>query len=124
MSDFRYPYCRTCLGNFPMREEMYNDLEECGNTFYCPQGHPLVIHRSTIVSELRSLKRRVSYRDDTISRLVKHSDALRGVQTRQRNRLLKGACPYCNKYDRVTYKTPSYDLIAHIQQHHSPKKKS
>lgn len=112
MSDFAYPWCSECQENFPMHQSSYDDLEECGNTFYCPSGHALEISRSSIVSRLRSADRLASSRWETIERMEKSAVACRGLKTRQRNRLLRGDCPYCGK----TFN----DIIDHIQkQHHS-----
>lgn len=112
MNDFEYPWCSKCHDSFPMRRDDYENLKECGNTFYCPQGHALVITRASIVSQLRIAERRVKDKTSIISRLLKRVESLRGVQTRQRNRLLRGACLYCN--------LTSKDIIKHIQERHKP----
>ncbi len=113
MNEFHYVYCRQCSDNFPMRQTTYDELEKCGNTFYCPQGHALVISRESIVTQLRHVKQESERKSDTISRLENSANALRGVQTRQRKRLLRGVCPYCN----ITPK----DIIKHIRDRHHPK---
>lgn len=113
MNDYKYPWCNKCDDNFPMRKDVYNGLEECGNTFYCPQGHSLMISRKSIVLQFRSTKKRCEYKTKSISRLTKSNDALLGVQTRQRNRLLRGGCPYC--------KTMPHDMVKHIKEQHGPK---
>lgn len=113
MSDFAYPYCSECSDNFPVRQSTYDKLEECGNTFYCPQGHALVISRTTIVSRFRSEARLSACRLRTIDKFYKREAAIRGVMTRQRNRLLRGACPYCNK-------TPQ-DMTKHMIAQHGHK---
>lgn len=79
MSDYTHPWCSKCGDNFPMRQSMYDDLEECGNTFYCPNGHPLVISRTSVVGQLRTELRRNSYKEDRISVLEKRAESLRGV---------------------------------------------
>lgn len=116
--DFRYPYCSTCGDNFPIRKKAYEALEECGNTFYCPLGHGLVITRESIVSQLRTEKRRSRYQQDSLEKLRKRMASYLGVQTRHRNRLLRGECPYCGENVFVS------DLIGHIKAKHGPKKTS
>lgn len=113
MSDFAYPWCSKCQENFPMHQSSYDDLEECGNTFYCPSGHALEISRSSIVLELKSSRRLAFRRLETIERMEKSEVACRGLRTRQLNRLLRGACPYCGKIP--------HDMIKHIQERHSSK---
>lgn len=116
MSDFVYPWCPECDKNFPVRKDIYEGLENCGNTFYCLHGHPLKVSRTSIVSELRTTNRRLALNIVTVSRLSKRIESLRGVQTRQRNRLLRGACPYCGKIP--------VNMVGHIQKHHNPKIKT
>ena len=80
-----------------MRSDVYDGLEETGETFYCPKGHSLDIRRLSVVQRLRSSERSVVYHREMRQQLVRRLDATRGVQTRFRNRLLKKCCPYCNK---------------------------
>lgn len=115
MNDFSYPWCNTCKNSFPMRTDTYHDLEKCGNTFYCPQGHRLFVSQARIVDQRDSIQRSADYRSETINAMWKREEGLRGVKTRQRNRLLRGACPYCGK-------TPK-DLVKHIKDKHGPKVK-
>jgi hypothetical protein len=112
MNDFCFPYCRTCCNNFPMREEAYHELERNGNTFYCPSGHALEITQKSVASRLQSAERSVARQEKTVARLVKSTECLRGVQTRHRNRLLLGHCPYCGDSPK--------DLVKHIKRHHNP----
>lgn len=113
MSDYTHPWCPKCSDNFPMRKNTYDDLEECGNIFYCPNGHALEISRISVVSRLRAAQNRSTHKSSQISRLLKRVESFRGVQTRQRNRLLRGACPYCGKAIR--------NMIEHIRERHTPK---
>lgn len=113
MSDIIYVWCHECKNNFPIREEINDDLEEYGSTFYCPKGHALAFSRKVIVSDLRRVKRALTYKNSLIDKLEKRGESFKGVITRYRNRLLRGACPYCNK-------TPS-DMIKHINEKHGPK---
>lgn len=97
-----------------MKRILEDDLVECGNTFYCPQGHPIHFSRSWIVAEYRCLEREVVYQQDIIRDLRKSIQALRGIQTRYRNKLLKGYCPYCKH-------TPT-NMSAHMKNAHSSDK--
>jgi len=113
MPGYTHPWCSKCGDNFPMRQKMYDDLEECGNTFYCPNGHALEISRASVVRQFRAAQRQNAYKEDRISVLEKRAESFLGVQTRHLNRLLRGACPYCGK-------TPN-NMIKHIQERHGPK---
>lgn len=113
MNELHYVWCNKCGDNFPMRQNKYDDLEECGNTFYCPQGHALMITRDDIVTRFRRARQQSERKSDSISRLENSVRSLRGVQTRQRKRLLRGACPYCGMILK--------DIIKHIRDRHHPK---
>ena len=113
INELHYVWCYKCCDNFPMRQNKYDELEVCGNTFYCPQGHALVISRESIVTQLRRVKQQSKRRLEIIDKLENSARSLKGVQTRQRKRLLRGVCPYCN----ITPK----DMVKHIQERHKPK---
>lgn len=113
MSDFAYPYCVKCGNNFPMRQDIHENLEECGNTFYCPQGHPIMTPRSSLISQRDIAERQSTRGFETITRLLKRVESFKGVQTRQRNRLLCGACPYCKITPR--------DMTKHMKERHGSK---
>lgn len=115
MSDIRYPYCIKCQESFPMREHSFDALERSGNTFYCPQGHLLAVRQNDIVSQLRSSQRFLQRSEDQVHRLQKRIECVKGVITRQRNRLLRRCCPYCAK--SVTDIKESTMLI-HIRTRH------
>jgi hypothetical protein len=113
MNDFSFPYCVTCRNSFPMREEAYHELERNGLTFYCPCGHALCITQNSVASRLQNAQRTIVRNNSTVTRLVRSTESLRGVQTRHRNRLLRGHCPYCGT-------SRFKDLITHIKRHHNP----
>lgn len=110
--DFVYVWCSKCQDTFPMRRKLIDSLEECGNTFYCPQGHPLVYAQKDIVKRLRLAESLSTNRSYIISQMEKSAASFRGIQTKQRNRLLHGACPYCTKVPK--------DIVKHIQEKHKP----
>ncbi len=115
MNGLVYQWCSSCKESFPMRRELHHSLEKCGNTFFCPKGHTLYFSQSLIVSQRDSWQKTADRRLTTINRMARSEESLRGVRTRQRNRLLRGACPYCSK-------TPK-DLVRHINDKHGPKAK-
>ncbi len=113
MNDLVHVWCYECRDNFPMRQSVYDGLEKCGNTFYCPSGHSLIVSRESIVLQMRSTRRSLELRSERVNKLEKQASAFRGMRTRQLNRLLRGDCPYCGK-------TP-HDMTKHIQERHSLK---
>jgi len=115
MNNFVFPWCPSCSNNFPMREEDYNNLERNGVTFYCPSGHPLCITQESVASKLHHAERRNEYYMKTADKLRKRASSLRGVQTKYRNRLLCGHCPYCGT-------SRFQDLVKHIRRHHNPER--
>lgn len=122
MSDeLKYVWCTQCGNNFPMRQDVYDSFEECGNTFYCPQGHSLMISRESIVKWSRATDIRARRYRNRADRLAKSLASLRGVQTRHLNRLLRGDCPYCGESAFVV--AQHSDLAGHIRDHHNPKRK-
>lgn len=115
IDELRYPYCEACKGSFPMRDSTFDALERSGSTFYCPDGHRLVMRQSDIVTLLRSSERFLQRSRDHVDTLEKSLNSVRGVITRQRNRLLRGVCPYCAKNLKGT------DVLAmsqHIRERH------
>lgn len=112
MNDFCFPYCQDCCRNFPMREEDYYELERNGDTFYCPLGHGLCITQRSVAIKFQNAERTIDFKNKKVACLVKSVECLRGVQTRHRNRLLRGRCPYCGD--------SPMNLIKHIKTHHNP----
>lgn len=112
MSDCESHWCEKCQSSFPMYKDTVEELEECGNTFYCPNGHSFEYSQASIAKRLRSTERSLKYVNKRQGRLEKALSASIGVRTRMKNRLLGGACPLCT----VTPK----DLSKHIREQHSP----
>ena len=108
-------WCRGCKEHFYIKQSMYDRFEESGETFCCPLGHRIVLSREYIVRQLRNAGASIRSRNINIVRLTKLVESLKGVQTRQRNRLLRGVCPYCGK--------TSTNMIKHVQRRHGPKRK-
>ena len=113
MADYETRYCNKCQCSFPIFKDKLEELEECGNTFYCPGGHPFAFSQASIAQRLRSKERSLRYAHEQHDRLEKQLSVSMGVRTRMKNRLLGGACPLCTE-------TPK-DLSKHIREKHSPK---
>ena len=119
MNEIRYSYCTQCQESFPMRETVLDSYERSGNAFYCPQGHPLVVRQNDIVTQLRSSERFLQRSRDQVRVLEKQVECAKGVITRQRNRLIRGVCPYCNKdSDQIDERS----MLLHICQRHSKRR--
>lgn len=110
MNGIRYPWCSRCSSNFPMRDSLFDALERSGGTFYCPRGHSLSVSQTSIVSQLRSAEQSLSYVRDRLDRVDKQLSCSQGVIRRQRNRLIRGVCPYCGK--------SSSNMTKHIRERH------
>lgn len=115
MSGMRYCYCSHCTYGFPMSESVYDGYERSGETFYCPQGHRLAITQDSVVGRLRASERSLEQTRDTVSVLCKRIESAKGVITRQRNRLIRGVCPYCNK---SRLEIDEHNLLYHIKMRH------
>ena len=113
MKDCETVWCEKCQSSFPIFTDKREELEECGNTFYCPEGHPFVFSQATIAQRLRSKERSLKYAHNRHDRLERALSASIGVRTRMRNRLLGGACPLCTAEPK--------DLSKHIREKHSPR---
>lgn len=116
MDDIRNPYCPNCQKHFVMTEASSDGYERSGETFYCPQGHSLVIRQNDIVSQLRTSERHLLRSEEQVKLLYKKVESFKGVIKRQRNRLTRGCCPYCNK--NVLQITESH-MLKHIRERHS-----
>lgn len=110
MNNMNYPYCFECHATFPMRQADFDGYESSGKRFYCPQGHPLVISQSSVALQLRSRERLLRQSEDHIEVLRKSISGMKSVVTRQKNRLMRGVCPYCGK--------TSGSLPGHIRERH------
>lgn len=113
IQELRYLWCCRCRDNLPMRSDVYNNLEETGEVFYCPKGHVLDISRLNVVQRLRSSERSLVDALGEKDTLWRQLSASRGVQTRFKNRLLRKCCPYCNK--------AVSNLFQHVVEKHDKK---
>lgn len=116
MNEIRYPWCPKCNENFPMRDETMDGYERSGSTFYCPKGHGLVIRQDDVVSQLRTSERFLRRSEDQVHKLEKKIEGVKGVITRQRNRLVRGCCPYCAKNVSTI---DERSMLRHIHDSHS-----
>lgn len=116
MEDIRNPYCPNCQKHFVMTEASYDGYERSGKTFYCPQGHSLVIRQNDIVTQLRTSERFLQRSEEQVKWLYKQIQSVKGVIKRQRNRLVRGCCPYCNKN---MIQITEHTMLKHIRERHS-----
>jgi uncharacterized Zn-finger protein len=112
--------CGKCGVEFAMPQSMRDARRKDGETFYCPNGHPRVFRETTEQKLQRDLESARKQRDWARARATATSDqlaaaersrrALRGVNTRMRNRIAAGVCPCCSR----TFQ----DLAAHMAGQH------
>ena len=82
--------CYKCGISFWVKSQYKNDLIECQNTFYCPNGHPQCFNGKTEAEKQREAKERYKrwYEQARaeIYRLANSNRALKGVITRQKKK--------------------------------------
>lgn len=92
--------CCVCGVNFAMPEDMMNQRRQTGEHLYCPNGHSLR-YRVTTVEKLRkqldSANARARHEADQREASERSNRALRGVNTRMRNRAAAGVCQCCKR---------------------------
>ena len=114
-----------CGITFTVPERWVEARREDHRTWYCPNGHKRHYPAENVVERLQSELAAEQGIAERLRAIIKHKDGLRdamersraalyGRQTRARNRLAKGLCPYCN--ERPT------DLAKHIREAHTEKK--
>ena len=116
MNGIRNPYCPNCHHHFVMSEDTFDGYERSGKKFYCPQGHVLTVRQNDVVSSLRASNRFLLRSEERVEMLLQRIKSIKGVITRQRNRLIRGCCPYCNKDIMAISKSP---MLQHIHERHS-----
>lgn len=104
--------CCNCGVPFGLPEDLYNSLQESGNTFYCPNGHPQIYTRKQSLEEkLKDAQAQLSaekeanewysevYRQakNELKRTRGSLRATKAAHTRTKNRIAKGVCPCCNR---------------------------
>jgi hypothetical protein len=92
--------CASCGIVFALVEVNMKNLRKSGNTFWCPNGHPLTFGET----ENDRLKEQLKYSDEQANHWKEEAQATsrsliatKGVITRLKNRAASGLCPCCNQ---------------------------
>lgn len=106
-TDLEVTDCGVCGVDFAAPARLLKSRREKGGDFYCPNGHVLVFTESEVDrlrKQAKSLEARLtSSRDqqratrDELAAAERLRSALRGVVTRERNRVARGVCPCCSR---------------------------
>lgn len=99
--------CGECGIRWGAPAEWWKARQEDKRTFYCPNGHSRVFHKSEadrLAEELSRTKQQLAERDDTIRRqrelreaAERSAAAARGQVTKLKKRASAGVCPCCNR---------------------------
>lgn len=106
-TDLEVTDCPSCGVDFALPARLLRERREKGGSFWCPNGHSL----SFTDTELEKLRKRTKSLDAQLTSTRDQRDAaradrdavdrsrtaLRGVITRERNRVGRGVCPCCNR---------------------------
>jgi hypothetical protein len=99
--------CANCAVQFAVPARLLAERRKDGQTFYCPNGHKLhfaetELDRVKKENERLAAQRTAAYDQAAAARADRDradrsNRALRGVVTRERNRVGRGVCPCCNR---------------------------
>jgi uncharacterized Zn finger protein (UPF0148 family) len=99
--------CPACGVEYALPEQLVEQRRRDGGDWYCPNGHSLVFKETAEQKLRRELETARQQRDRARARATATSDqlaaaersrsALRGVNTRMRNRIAAGVCPCCSR---------------------------
>lgn len=112
--------CCSCGVEFAIPDRLISQRRMDGKNFYCPNGHSMVFSEPTEKKLQRELEAVRAERDrararatatrDQLDAAERSKSALRGVNTRIRNRIAAGVCPCCSR----TFQ----DLARHMSGQH------
>lgn len=115
--------CCTCGMVFAMPEHFQKQMRKTKAYFHCPNGHAQHYNQSDadkLRKELEVTERRLATARESETYWRKESDridrsrnAIKGVLTKTKNRISKGACPCCNRCF-----TPASALQRHLETKH------
>jgi hypothetical protein len=108
--------CYNCGVTFAMPDNLMRRFRDSGNTFYCPNGHGQKftettedqLRRTERALERAQASRRAAW--DQADAAERSKRALRGANTKLRNKLAAGTCPCCE--------TTFPDLAEHMAAEH------
>lgn len=93
--------CCSCGVPFGIAAEMNKELINNHRSFYCPNGHRQNYIGKTqeekLKEELLVQKNLVNHHRNEADRKQRRLNALRGQQTKLKNRIKNGVCPCCNR---------------------------
>ncbi len=105
--NFHQITCGICKQPFAVIESKYNRCKDRGESFFCPDGHSLVFtetEKQRLEKELEKEKKRrewaeINAKDNYVMFKVeeRRSRALKGVNTKIKNRIGNGVCPCCSR---------------------------
>ena len=106
-TDLEVTDCPSCGVDFAAPARLLRQRREQGGDFYCPNGHVLKF-TETEIDKLRKRTKSLdaqltSSRDQQratraeLESAERSRSALRGVVTRERNRVARGVCPCCSR---------------------------
>lgn len=93
--------CSICGAVFGMSNAKYTRCRERLEHWWCPNGHRLVFKESEVErlkQELAHKTRLCEYAEADLETTQRSLTATRGVVTRTRNRIARGACPCCHRH--------------------------
>lgn len=93
----------TCGVVFGMPKDLERRRRGDGETFYCPNGHPLVFSdEQTAQEKLKDVEARELALQDQLSAAIRDAESSRTELLRVRSRIANGVCPCCNRsFDNV-----------------------
>ena len=77
--------CIKCNVVFWITSEHHQQLVQCKNTFYCPNGHAQFYRGESDASKIERLKYELRQEKKSSERIARSNAALRGVITRKKN---------------------------------------
>ncbi len=113
-------HCYKCGIPFGLSSDKRRQLIERGDSFWCPNGHQQHYCESDLVKANKKIERlqnsntnlqgRCSDLSQAKNAAERSNSALRGVNTRTKNRIKNGVCPCCNRH--------FHNLHKHMQNQH------
>ena len=93
--------CCICGVTFGMQRGLWDECDrDSTRYFYCPNGHAQHYAKSReqrLARELEQVRDALAASRAMTAQAERSRSALRGVVTRERNRIARGLCPRCNR---------------------------
>lgn len=117
--------CGSCGTPFALSQSRYNQSNDSGKEFYCPNGHKLYFvesEKAKLEKQLATEKKRREWAEsnsaslrEEIGQQERKVRAYKGVLTKTKKRVGNGICPCCNR----TFQ----NLMNHMNSEHPEYKK-